>query len=272
MNKLLNVRKIALNTIDLNHLKNNEPYSKIEDILVPVYLLHRYQIEATAKAIGGLKYQYFVKNNKSEKIEFVDNDLQIKSLESLISVIDPKNLTLPNDLISIITPRSFSNNRTRENFKSNTGVAFDYISASSSILNHTFNLLFNYQRVNRIVQQNMLNNNLISLDKYFDNIIDSLFNFNSSNTYEMELNKNSKSIILDYVFNLYSHPALYDNGRSIVLNKILKIKKELNSKNVFDSLLIKRINHFLDNPNEYNISQNYNIPDGSPIGDFSCDY
>ena len=272
LNKLLNVRKIALNTIDLNHLKNNEPYSKIEDILVPVYLLHRYQIEATAKAIGGLKYQYFVKNNKSEKIEFVDNDLQIKSLESLISVIDPKNLTLPNDLISIITPRSFSNNRTRENFKSNTGVAFDYISASSSILNHTFNLLFNYQRVNRIVQQNMLNNNLISLDKYFDNIIDSLFNFNSSNTYEMELNKNSKSIILDYVFNLYSHPALYDNGRSIVLNKILKIKKELNFKNVFDSLLIKRINHFLDNPDEYNISQNYNIPDGSPIGDFSCDY
>ena len=272
LNKLLNVRKIALNTIDLNHLKNNEPYSKIEDILVPVYLLHRYQIEATAKAIGGLKYQYFVKNNKSEKIEFVDNDLQIKSLESLISVIDPKNLTLPNDLISIITPRSFSNNRTRENFKSNTGVAFDYISASSSILNHTFNLLFNYQRVNRIVQQNMLNNNLISLDKYFDNIIDSLFNFNSSNTYEMELNKNSKSIILDYVFNLYSHPALYDNGRSIVLNKILKIKKELNSKNVFDSLLIKRINHFLDNPNEYNIIQNYTIPDGSPIGDFSCDY
>lgn len=272
LNKLLNVRKIALNTIDLNHLKNNEPYSKIEDILVPVYLLHRYQIEATAKAVGGLKYQYFVKNKKSEKIEFVDNDLQIKSLESLISVIDPKNLTLPNDLISIITPRSFSNNRTRENFKSNTGVAFDYISASSSILNHTFNLLFNYQRVNRIVQQNMLNNNLISLDKYFDNIIDSLFNFNSSNTYEMELNKNSKSIILDYVFNLYSHPALYDNGRSIVLNKILKIKKELNSKNVFDSLLIKRINHFLDNPNEYKISQNYNIPDGSPIGDFSCDY
>ena len=272
LNKLLNVRKIALNTIGLNHLKNNEPYSKIEDILVPVYLLHRYQIEATAKAIGGLKYQYFVKNNKSEKIEFVDNDLQIKSLESLISVIDPKNLTLPNDLISIITPRSFSNNRTRENFKSNTGVAFDYISASSSILNHTFNLLFNYQRVNRIVQQNMLNNNLISLDEYFDNIIDSLYNFNSSSTYEMELNKNSKSIILDYVFNLYSHPALYDNGRSIVLNKILKIKKELNSKNVFDSLLIKRINHFLDNPNEYNISQNYTIPDGSPIGDFSCDY
>ena len=50
----------------------------------------------------------------------------------------------------------------------------------------------------------MLDNNLMSLDEYFDIIIDSVYNFNSSNTYQIELNKNSKSIILDYIFNLYN--------------------------------------------------------------------
>ena len=219
-----------------------------------------------------MKYEYFVKNNKKERIEFVDNDLQIKSLESLIGVINPKNLTIPNHLINIIPPRSFRNNRTRENFDSNTGVSFDYISASSSILNHTFTLLFNYQRANRVVQQNMLNNNLMSLDEYFDLIIDSVYDFNSSNTYQIELNRNSKSIILDYIFNLYNNSSLYDNARSIVLNKIGEIRKELNSKNSFDNLLIKRINDFLDNPKKYIKIQNYTIPDGSPIGNFSCDY
>ena len=219
-----------------------------------------------------MKYEYFIKNNKKERIEFVENDFQIKSLESLINVINPKNLTLPNDLIDIIPPRSFRNNRSRENFKSNTGVAFDYISASSSVLNHTFNLLFNYQRINRIVQQNMLDNNLISLDKYFDMIINSIYNFESSNTYQLELNKNSRSIVLDYMFNLYNHPSLYDNGRSILLNKIYEIKKDLNSKDPFDNLLSKRIIDFLENPEEYIMIQNYSIPDGSPIGDFSCDY
>ena len=272
LDNLLKVRELALNNIDLNHLNNNEPYSKIEDILVPIYLLHRYQIEATAKAIGGLKYEYFIKNNKKERIEFVENDFQIKSLESLINVINPKNLTLPNDLIDIIPPRSFRNNRSRENFKSNTGVAFDYISASSSVLNHTFNLLFNYQRINRIVQQNMLDNNLISLDRYFDMIVNSIFNFESSNRYQLELNKNARSIVLDYMFNLYNHPSLYDNGRSILLNKIYEIKKDLNSKDPFDNLLSKRIIDFLENPEEYIMIQNYSIPDGSPIGDFSCDY
>jgi hypothetical protein len=67
LNKLIKVREIATNNKDLNYLKDNEPYSKIEDILVPIYLLHRYQIEATAKAIGGLNYQYFVKTNKNKK-------------------------------------------------------------------------------------------------------------------------------------------------------------------------------------------------------------
>ena len=60
LDNLLKIRELALSNIDLSHLNNNEPYSKIEDILVPIYLLHRYQIEATAKAIGGLKYEYFL--------------------------------------------------------------------------------------------------------------------------------------------------------------------------------------------------------------------
>ena len=112
----------------------------------------------------------------------------------------------------------------------------------------------------------------MSLDEYFDLIIDSVYDFNSSNTYQIELNRNSKSIILDYIFNLYNNSSLYNNARAIVLNKIDKIKKELNSKNSFDALLIKRINDFLNNPGEYIMIQDYAIPDGSPIGNFSCDY
>ena len=62
----------------------------------------------------------------------------------------------------------------------------------------------------------MLDNNLISLDKYFDMIVNSIFNFESSNRYQLELNKNSRSIVLDYMFNLYNHPSLYDNGIYII--------------------------------------------------------
>jgi hypothetical protein len=32
-----------------------------EDVLVPIYLFHRYQIEAVSKVVGGLYYSYAVK-------------------------------------------------------------------------------------------------------------------------------------------------------------------------------------------------------------------
>ncbi|MCH1443977.1 MAG: zinc-dependent metalloprotease, partial [Flavobacteriaceae bacterium] len=135
LNKLLKVRDLALKNIDLDNLIDGEPYDRIEDVLVPIYMLHRYQIEATAKAIGGLDYLYFVKNNNNDKVNFVDSKLQRKSLESLLSVLKPKNLVLPNNLFDILSPRSFRNPRTRENFVSNTGVTFDYINTSSSLIN-----------------------------------------------------------------------------------------------------------------------------------------
>ena len=48
--------------------------------------------------------------------------------------------------------------------------------------------------------------------------------------------------------------------------------KEFNPKYVFDRFQIQKIDDFLDNPKKFNMIKNYDIPDGSPIGDFSCDY
>ena len=129
----------------------------------------------------------------------------------------------------------------------------------------------------------MINIDLLSLDRYLSIIIDSVYSFKSSDPYQTEINKNSRSILLDYMFNLYNHSELYDNARSILLNKINQLKRNLalkslkdikisNPKYAFDRFQIQKIDDFLDNPKNYKIIEDYDIPDGSPIGDFSCDY
>ena len=177
LDKLLKVRDLALKNIDLDNLVDGEPYDRIEDILVPIYMLHRYQIESAAKAIGGVDYLYFVKNKNNDKVKFVDSKLQKESLKSLLNVLNPKNLVLPTNLIQILSPRSFRNPRTRENFESNTGVTFDYINASSSIINHTLTFLLNPERINRIYQQNMFGEKILMLDDYLTIISNSIFIF-----------------------------------------------------------------------------------------------
>ena len=273
LNKLLKVRDLALKNIDLDNLVDGEPYDRIEDILVPIYMLHRYQIEAAAKAIGGVDYLYFVKNNNNDKVKFVDSKLQRKSLESLLSVLKPKNLVLPNNLIDILSPRSFRNPRTRENFVSNTGVAFDYINTSSSLINHTLTFLLNPERINRINQQNIFGDDILTLENYLAEISKSIFDNKKLNTYEESVNKNTSSLYLDHLFMAFNNSRTNDLSKSIILASIMDTMNNLSTNpNNYNRFLINKIDGFLNNPDQYKPIEKTKIPDGSPIGNFSCDY
>ena len=273
LNKLLEVRDLALKNIDLENLVDGEPYDRIEDILVPIYMLHRYQIESTAKAIGGVDYLYFVKNLNNDKVKFVNSKLQKESLESLLNVLNPKNLVLPDNLIEILSPRSFRNPRTRENFESNTGVTFDYINASSSVINHTLTFLINPERINRIYQQNMFGENILKLEDYLTIISNSIFSNKKMSLYESSINNNTSSLFLDHLFLAFNNSKTNDLSKSLILSSILNTKETLSSNlNDYNAFLVNKINGFLDNPDKYKPIEKTKIPDGSPIGDFSCDY
>ena len=273
LNKLLKVRDLALKNIDLENLVDGEPYDRIEDILVPIYMLHRYQIESTAKAIGGVDYLYFVKNLNNDKVKFVNSKLQKESLESLLNVLNPKNLVLPDNLIEILSPRSFRNPRTRENFESNTGVTFDYINASSSVINHTLTFLINPERINRIYQQNMFGENILKLEDYLTIISNSIFSNKKMSLYEASINNNTSSLFLDHLFLAFNNSKTNDLSKSLILSSILNTKETLSSNlNDYNAFLVNKINGFLNNPDKYKPIEKTKIPDGSPIGDFSCDY
>ena len=273
LNKLLKVRDLALKNIDLENLIDGEPYDRIEDILVPIYMLHRYQIESTAKAIGGVDYLYFVKNLNNDKVKFVNSKLQKESLESLLNVLNPKNLVLPDNLIEILSPRSFRNPRTRENFESNTGVTFDYINASSSVINHTLTFLINPERINRIYQQNMFGENILKLEDYLSIISNSIFSNKKMSLYESSINNITSSLFLDHLFLAFNNSKTNDLSKSLILSSIVNTKEKLSSDlNNYNAFLVNKINGFLDNPDKYKPIEKTKIPDGSPIGNFSCDY
>ena len=273
LDNLLRIRNKALKNLDLENLEDGESYDKIEDIMVPIYMLHRYQIEATAKALGGIDYLYFVKNKDNNKVRFVNKDMQIKSLNSLLRVIHPSNLIIPNNLIELLGPRSYANPRTRENFVSNTGVAFDYINASSSIINHVFTFMFDPERMNRIYQQNLFGKNILTLENYFSKIEDSIFNNDFMNEYEISINKNVKSLFLDHLFIVFNDKKTNEIVKSKIYSQINNVRSYLEkNRSDFNDYLVIKINDFYANPDQYMPIEKTKTPDGSPIGDFSCDY
>ena len=273
LENLINIRKIALSKLDQENLEYGEPYDRLEDILVPIYMLHRYQIEATAKAIGGIEYLYFVKNDKNDKVKFVNNDFQINSVNSLLKVISPENLTIPKHLIELLSPRSFRNPRTRENFVTNTGVGFDYLNVSSSIINHVFTFMLNSERLNRVTQQNALGTNNFGLKDYLNLIGDSVFDLKKLDNYEMLIKKNTISLFLDHLFVSYINDNTDEISKSTILGFINKIRRSfIQNNDTFNNYLVTKIDSFMSNPELYQPMEKTKVPDGSPIGNFSCDY
>ena len=76
---------------------------------------------------------------------------------------------------------------------------------------------------------------------------------------------------------LYNNKNTHDLSKSIIFSTVNDIIKILSSKSLktnsnFNIFLLDKIQSFKINPEKYQPILKTKIPDGSPIGNFSCDY
>ncbi|MDP6054522.1 MAG: zinc-dependent metalloprotease, partial [Candidatus Latescibacteria bacterium] len=58
LNRLMKIRRMALDRFGVKAIKNGEPMATMEEVLVPLYMYHRFQVTAAASALGGMHYIY----------------------------------------------------------------------------------------------------------------------------------------------------------------------------------------------------------------------
>tara|TARA_Y100000739_G_scaffold100033_1_gene85750 strand:+ start:413 stop:2860 length:2448 start_codon:yes stop_codon:yes gene_type:complete len=281
LNRMLTVRRHILDNFFDNAIKLGEPMSSIEEVLVPMYLLHRYQIEAAAKVVGGLEYNYALKGDGQLVTKMLTRDHQVKALKSLLNSIHPKNLSLPEKLIQLIPPRAFGYPRTRETFKSRTGLTFDYLAAAETATNLTLKMLFNPERASRllilkardintqpglsyvmseIINETILKERMDKNDKY-----------NLSNI-ELEISKMVNHSVLNHLFMLANSKNTHQEVNARIYYAIKNIKKELEQKNPKEHhyhYLSDKIEKFLSGEIDIQYPEELKPPDGSPIGSYN---
>ena len=132
--------------------KDGIPMAMLEDVLVPVYLYHRYQVEAVTKLVGGMNYSYALRGDGQMITQSVSKEEQLKALNAVIGTIDPSVLVLPERIIKLIPPRPAGYNYTRELFQKRTGLAFDALSPAEMAADLSLSFLFKSERMNRLVE------------------------------------------------------------------------------------------------------------------------
>ena len=273
LNNLLEIREVALNQMDLNHLKEGETYTQLEDRLVPIYLLHRYQVEAVSKLIGGLSYEYGVKGAKIYTTSFLDAAIQRNALSSFLKTLYPKTLLLPKKFLSILPPRSFGNPRGRESFKSQTGVAFDHLSLAETLSSMQLKMLLHPERINRLIQQTTFDPSQLGFEEVLTALYENIFEFTTDSNTEKNIQIILKDEIVNQLIELYLSEKIFPQVASqiIVFFNRLELVAGAESATDFDRYLQHKIQLLYTQPNTFKTHYNPKMPDGSPIGSFQCD-
>jgi len=274
LNALMQIRSKALNQLSLNHIKDGAPYSDLEDLFVPMYLLHRYQVEAVVKMIGGVDYNYAIKGPIPFSVKVVSPTQQRNALLEYLNTLNPKALKIPSHLNKLLHPRSFSNPRTRENFLSQTGVTFDYLGIASSLGDALIGMLLHPERANRLVMQFGFDKNQLSLKETLNILIKNHFKKTLRNTHENQLNEIVKGSILKHLMHLGQNSLASSITKATVYEQLEALDRWLagQSEANFSNFYRMEIQNYFDNPSSFNLISSKRLPDGSPIGSFSCDY
>ena len=75
---MINIRDVSLQRFGENNIRYGQPYSDLGDVLVPIYFLHRYQIEAAGKIVGGLNYTYALRGDGQMISQMLEPEEQLR--------------------------------------------------------------------------------------------------------------------------------------------------------------------------------------------------
>lgn len=272
LENLLSIRRNSIANFSKDNIKSNQPYSVLEDVFVPLYFLHRYQTEGVIKVIGGLDYTYAIKDDGNTIVKRIPGKLERKALVSVIKTLSIEELAIPKQLLNLFPPRAFNYGRTRESFKSKTGVAFDPFGAVETASAMTLGFLLHPERVTRLVQHKSLDSSQLGLVEVLDDLIANSFQKSYKDSYYQELQNIVNYQVLNHLFHLSSNKDMYWQVNAIVNDKIDKINTLLNNskkpgiQKIYHKDMIKMISNFKKNPTKFKKPITPKIPDGSPIG------
>ena len=274
LNKLMTIRRALLDKFSEKAIRKDAPMATLEEVLVPIYLLHRYQVEAAAKSIGGLYFTHAVKNDGEAPTKMVDPAEQWRALDALLATLTPEALSLPEELISKIPPRPTGYPATVEIFGRHTGPTFDPIGAAETAAGNTVAYLLDPARAARLVEYHARDEHQPGLMAVLDKIISATWKAPVRPGYQGELQVLVDNIVLKHLLMLAADTHAAENVRGDVLLKVSELAEWMGATQVgaevrFKAALyfgLSQIKEFDKDPGKFVPEPVLEMPPGAPIG------
>lgn len=265
---VMKVRQIAMDRFDPGKLPQGTTTADIGQYLTPLYLHHRYQLQAVGKLMGGRVYEFGHVGDSISPNKMVADEVQKRAVLALLDTMSVENLQLDRKLVQSISPRPYSSIRDQEIVSSNMGRVFDPLAAAKIATDMTLNELFQYQRLNRLVDQQ--GGDFPTPDWVFSQMIASIYFLAETDDNSRAILEIQRERLVDHMMNLVDQPGAHPGVRSAALKGLRTIEScPVHSKAdlPFKSMIQRKIRRFLDRPTTTMPKpQQLKSPPGSPIG------
>ena len=276
LSNVMKVRAAALKRFGENNIREGAPMATIEDVLVPIYMYHRYQVEAAAKVIGGEDYTFSLKGKGDRNPQIVAPEEQRRALAAVLETLKPEALALPESLLRLLPPRPPGYQRTREDFRIRTQPVFDALAPAEAVADHVSGFLLNQERAARIVQFHARDSRNPGLAEVIDRILAATWKAPAATGYAGEIQHSVNTIILIDLMSLASGERASNQVRAVASLKLDQLKNWLTAQSrlrtvdenhrAFLFYSLEQIKRFQEDPKKMNLTAPQPPPDGQPIG------
>jgi Met-zincin/Domain of unknown function (DUF5117) len=282
LNRIMQVRAAALKRFGENNIREGAPLATLEDVLVPIYMYHRYQAEAASKLIGGMDYTFALRGDGEIPTQIVAPAEQRRALAAVLATLKPEVLALPEPLLKIIPPRPPEYPRGREDFKIHTSPAFDALAPAESAAQDVLQFLFNPERAARLVEFHARDSANPGLEEVIDAVLQSTWKASHPGGYPGEIANAVDDVALYDLMALAANERATDAVRAIASAKLHQLRSSLSEATGGKSEMqpqiyfaIQQIDLFEKDPKRIDLTPPVEPPDGPPIGSIGsldCDW
>jgi len=275
LQRIMKIRSKALQSFSKSRVRYGEPVALLRELIVPVYLLHRYQVEAAASSIGGLIYNHRLRGDVQEDPEIVEASEQRRALDEILKTVSPETLILDEQILNILPPLPPGYREDREMFQGHTGLPFDPLSAAEAASWVTFESVLHPYRCARMIEYHARRKEVPGLNEVLDKMIDFTWKTPKKEGMHAEVSRVVDHVLLKILMRLAIDPESSESVKERVFLKLEELGKWCEER--VSSISGEKekahyhygavqIKEFLENPEKIDLDRPVHIPPGAPIG------
>lgn len=266
LNQVLTVRAKALEQFGLDTLPDGAAVAELQRLFVPLYLFHRYQVEAAVKLIAGVDYHYAIKGQSPPvESQIVSAETQQKALTAVLKTIDVNTLKIDDDIAELLLPRPAGDNQDREIFTSRSGVTFDTASAVEAAADLSLSLLLHPHRMNRLSEQHARQKDILSVSDVLQQLSKATWQQKHRQASNQWLQNSVNWLTLQNLLHLSQHQQTAPQVKAQV-DTFLHDYAGNKHREHMGQLIADEINRYFKGQWSTDKKERPQLPPGSPIG------